>query len=797
MARKKVEDLRQVNLQGAAHEVNTFVSGPRAPRSNSALELAAALKDAVEGIQDYQEREHRLDVEQATENKLYGGTVYANREPEALADYEQVRDSLDTMDKAQAYFLERTTPSGPFQDAHMKAGFEEAQLKGLGKFRGEHAKFLSEQKATTRTRDVFNDFYTFIDSQNTEFGPQTPASAFGRLGQIADNYGISKKDTNAIPLGVAEVLIAQGKFDKARGVLNYNRGPAGSLLSNSETAIDAKKLLNSITTEDSLGIANSIKDLEDTTLAGKQYTPVQRAKLDRLLEDGNVTIEKRNNLLAKNDEAVRVDGFSQTLADRLNTPGQSFMDPIPGATTEESAKAREKFSQDFYNATERKRAQGSIDPASYATRIARFSEQTNSTNAAVTQRLGVGYSAFNPAKIVADNEVDQQTIGSVAEYMMLYQQNPNVAAAHASNEATRKFYDDITLDVEFGTLPGDTNKRIELAVKNYANDAANPLKGTSELRVSDEEIVSAFETVTDAGWTLDKASNAVQWIPYIKRQVQDASRRTGNGDKSKLLNYVVKQIVSRSQRIGDYLVPMGTNTFIGKEQDLNALSKAAVDQYITENPTDGYKSDELVLVPIIGQQNMWGVSVKGSNQILKIIPQDQLPVTTKDKHSALSYDQPVKVGAVDKNLMNFIAGPESGGNYNVINGGSEKELTTMTVGEVLDFQKTMKGDGRESTAVGKYQIINKTLKGLVDDLNIPKTAKFDEAMQDRMALALLEKRGLSEYKSGKLTPKKFANNLSQEWASLPKDESGASYYEGVGSNKALVGFDQVIKLLTS
>lgn len=797
MARKQVEDLRSVQLQGAAHQVNTFVDGPRAPKSNTALELAAALKDAVENIQDHKDLEYKLNVEQATENKLYGGTLYTNREAESLADYEQVRDSLDTMDKAQAYFMDRTTPSGPFQDPHQASGFQEAQLKGLGKFRGSHAQFLSEKKAETRTRDVFNDFYTFIDSQNTEFGPTTPSSAFDRLGQIANNYGISKKDTNAIPLGVAEVLIAQGKFDKARGVLEYNRGPAGSLLSNSESAIEAKKLLNSITTEDSLGIANSIKELEDTTTAGNEYTPVQRAKLDRLLEDGNLTIEKRNALLTKNDEAVRVDGFSRTLADRLNTPGQSFMDAIPGATSEEATKAREKFSKDFYNDTERKRAQGSIAPADYANRIARFSEQTNSVNDAVKQRLGVGFSTFNPAKIVADNEVDQQTIGSVAEYMMLYQQNPNVAAVHAGSDATRKFYDDITLDVEFGTLPGDVNKRIELAVKNYANDAANPLKGTSELRVSDEEIVSAFEAVTDAGWSVDKATNSVQWIPYIKRQVQDASRRTGNSDKSKLLNHVVKQIVSRSQRIGDYLVPLGTNTFIGKQQDLNELSKAAVGQYITNNPEDGYKPDELILVPIIGQQNMWGVSVKGSNQILEIIPQDKLPVVTKDKHSALRYDQPVKVGAVDKNLMNFIAGPESGGNYNVINGGSEKELTTMTVGQVLDFQKTMKGDGRESTAVGKYQIINSTLKGLIDEMNIPKTAKFDEAMQDRMALALLERRGLSEYKSGKLTPKKFAQNLSKEWASLPKDETGASFYEGVGSNKALVGFDEVIKALTS
>lgn len=814
MARKQVNDLQRVNLQGAARQVNTFVYGPRASSTNSALQLSEALKDAVEGIQDYKDREYKLDVAQATENKLYGGTLFTNAEQEAIADYEAYKDQLDTMDKAEAYFLERTTPEEPFQDAHQAAGYQEKQLAALGKFRGKHAEYLVQQKLERRTRDVFNDFYTNINDLDPSKGPVTPQVAFDRLAQIADNFGMNRKDTNSIPLGVAEVLISQGQFDKAEQILKFNRGPAGSLLGNPQTAIEAKKLMNSIDTDNSISVANQIKGLEDTTRAGQEFTPVQKAQMDKLLEGGNLTITQRNSLLEKNDEAVKVSRFSLQLADNLKTPGRTFLDPIEGATPEEAEKARKKFTQDFYNDAEQKRASGKIDPVGYSQRIARFSEQTNSVNDAVKERMGAGFSAFNPKSIIEGNEIDQQTLSAVGEYMMLYQQNAQVAAAHVGNEDTRNFYDAITMDVMYGGLPGSPQEKIDRAIKNYANDMNNPIKGTADLRVSDDEIIEKFRNISNSeagvsflgfgGSNTGPATNAIQWVPYIKAQVQAASRRTGGENKDKLIEHVVRQVVSRSQRVGDYLVPKGTNTFLGDRENIEKINNAAVADYISRNPEDGYEPDELVLVPIIGQQNLWGVSVKGSNQILEIVPHSQLPIggvpkksePKPDKQSALETETNTRLAADEARILDFVAQPESQGNYNATFGGGEAPLTKMTVGEVLDLQKEMKTADSESTAVGRYQFINKTLKGLVKDLDIPKDAKFTTELQDRLAQELLHRRGLKDYRDGKISAQKFAFNLSQEWASLPKDQSGVSYYKGVGSNKALVRFQDVIDILT-
>ena len=61
---------------------------------------------------------------------------------------------------------------------------------------------------------------------------------------------------------------------------------------------------------------------------------------------------------------------------------------------------------------------------------------------------------------------------------------------------------------------------------------------------------------------------------------------------------------------------------------------------------------------------------------------------------------------------------------------------------------------------------------------------FSAANQDRMGIALLEHRGLSQFRAdGDVSA--FGNRISQEWAILPKMTGGnpnASYYEGEQGN---------------
>lgn len=150
-----------------------------------------------------------------------------------------------------------------------------------------------------------------------------------------------------------------------------------------------------------------------------------------------------------------------------------------------------------------------------------------------------------------------------------------------------------------------------------------------------------------------------------------------------------------------------------------------------------------------------------------------------------------------KQLLDFIAQPESGGNYDIVWGGINgedrppKPLTQMTVREVLAWQDRIDPDYM-SEAAGRYQIIEDTLRGLYRAAGVPLSAKFDEDTQDKLAVALLKRRGLDDYLAGDITATQFANALAKEWASLPVvsgEKRGRSYYGGDDLNASHVSVD--------
>ena len=154
-------------------------------------------------------------------------------------------------------------------------------------------------------------------------------------------------------------------------------------------------------------------------------------------------------------------------------------------------------------------------------------------------------------------------------------------------------------------------------------------------------------------------------------------------------------------------------------------------------------------------------------------------------------------------LLNTIAKGESNGNYNAYYGNASNttiRFTEMTVAEVQKWQEDYIRQGSASSAVGKYQIINTTLAGLIRQMNIDPAAKFDEALQDRMAVALLERRGAKDYVEKKLSREQFAANLAQEWAALPKavgPNPEQSYYAGDGLNKVRISLEEIYTALAS
>lgn len=157
-----------------------------------------------------------------------------------------------------------------------------------------------------------------------------------------------------------------------------------------------------------------------------------------------------------------------------------------------------------------------------------------------------------------------------------------------------------------------------------------------------------------------------------------------------------------------------------------------------------------------------------------------------------------------QDLLDFIGRFEARNNYNMIFGGQVvPELTTMNLNEVLVLMARMLEDQRRrrgraiSTAVGKYQIIRKTLRTLITRMRLdPATTIFSEATQDRMALDLLRVRGYERFVAGQLSDVDFAINVAKEWASMPMP-NGKSFYAQDGINKSLVSYDEFIRAVRS
>jgi muramidase (phage lysozyme) len=149
-------------------------------------------------------------------------------------------------------------------------------------------------------------------------------------------------------------------------------------------------------------------------------------------------------------------------------------------------------------------------------------------------------------------------------------------------------------------------------------------------------------------------------------------------------------------------------------------------------------------------------------------------------------------------LLDFVGKLEGGKEgYNSVFGGGRADLTKMTVSDVRKFQDDLVSKGSVSSAVGKYQIIRKTMGTLIRDMGFdPTQAKFTPELQDAMAVQLMKGRGLDKFMKGEITHEQFADELAKEWASLPNTKTGRSHYEGApGSNKALTNSDEVRKVL--
>lgn len=148
-------------------------------------------------------------------------------------------------------------------------------------------------------------------------------------------------------------------------------------------------------------------------------------------------------------------------------------------------------------------------------------------------------------------------------------------------------------------------------------------------------------------------------------------------------------------------------------------------------------------------------------------------------------------------------GAAEGATYDTLFGYAERsggdfsgtDITTMTVSDVQSLQKEMVKKNGISSAVGKYQFIQATLKEAIKGLGLKGDEKFTPELQDKLALWLLKNRtSYDDWATGTGDAAKFQNELASQWASIP-NTSGKSAYAGDEVNNASAEGKRLIGML--
>ena len=160
----------------------------------------------------------------------------------------------------------------------------------------------------------------------------------------------------------------------------------------------------------------------------------------------------------------------------------------------------------------------------------------------------------------------------------------------------------------------------------------------------------------------------------------------------------------------------------------------------------------------------------------------------------------VAIHAKTAALLDFIGSIEAPRGYDDyyrgVSSPPPRPLTTMTVREVLAWQDRVDRYSK-SEAAGRFQIIEDTLRGMVRKHGIDTSQLFDVAMQNRLAMILLDGRGWNPNSKAYV---KMANSLAEEWAALPLVSGpnkglSAHHHDKRAKNRALVSPEAFLDVL--
>ena len=136
--------------------------------------------------------------------------------------------------------------------------------------------------------------------------------------------------------------------------------------------------------------------------------------------------------------------------------------------------------------------------------------------------------------------------------------------------------------------------------------------------------------------------------------------------------------------------------------------------------------------------------------------------------------------------MSLIARAEAPAGYDSVHYGAKiqpsKPASKMTLGEIALW---IRATPNQPHAIGRYQVIPKTLGRVSDALGMTAATPYDRRTQDRIARFLIEEAGYPAFQSGNISLSDFMDRLAKVWAGLPL-ANGRSAYHGYAGNRATI-----------
>ncbi len=273
------------------------------------------------------------------------------------------------------------------------------------------------------------------------------------------------------------------------------------------------------------------------------------------------------------------------------------------------------------------------------------------------------------------------------------------------------------------------------------------------------------------------------------------------------INYLVDRLrkslgYSKQQMVDKLLFIDGDNTFKNGgvlNIDINKFNDEELSTIIKELEK-GNNTNYVLSVDKNGEE-IKGIGIDFDNYIALSKPSDDKIVNTDDTSSTVDTDKSDDFEEVDIDevpdgsftsaiptklypVMYLISDMESGHNYNIQSGESSPSVTLTD----KTIKQVSKGGDYGTNAKGRWQLMPKYMLAFAKDAGLKGTDKFSKINQDKMAMALIK--GWENWDC-----KKFGDELAHIWAPVPvlydqqgsvqRVNRGESFYEGVGSNRAL------------